>query len=101
MPFTIATINNDNGGENEKDFADYLESEKVAQFFSRSGTPTDNPRVERSHLTDELEFYAQGNLYKNFNRSELDISLFYVIIIHCTLKGSLLSGHGISWQILF
>ena len=67
LPFAIAAINNDNGGENEKDFADYLEKEKVAQFFSRSGTPTDNPRVERSHLTDELEFYAQGNLCKNFN----------------------------------
>lgn len=67
LPFTIATINNDNGGENEKDFANYLEKEKVAQFFSRSGAPTDNPRVERSHLTDELEFYAQGNLHKNFN----------------------------------
>ena len=67
LPFAIAAINNDNGGENEKDFSDYLDKEKVAQFFSRSGTPTDNPRVERSHLTDELEFYAQGNLHKSFN----------------------------------
>jgi len=67
LPFTIAAINSDNGGENEKDFSDYLAKENVAQFFSRAGTPTDNPRVERSHLTDELEFYAQGNLCKNFN----------------------------------
>ena len=67
LPFAIATINNDNGGENEKNFAVYLEKEKVAQFFSRAGRPTDNPRVERSHLTDELEFYGQGNLYKSFN----------------------------------
>jgi transposase InsO family protein len=66
MPFRIATINNDNGGENEKDFSAYLEKENIAQFFSRSGTPTDNPRVERSHLSDELEFYAQGNLRKSF-----------------------------------
>ena len=58
LPFAIAAINNDNGGENEKNFSTYLEKEKVAQFFSRSGTPTDNPRVERSHLTDELEFYG-------------------------------------------
>lgn len=67
LPFAIAAINNDNGGENGKDFSLYLEKEKVAQFFSRAGTPTDNPRVERSHLTDELEFYAQGNLRKSFN----------------------------------
>ena len=66
LPFIIAAINSDNGGENEKDYAEYLGEEKVAQFYSRAGTPTDNPRVERSHLTDELEFYAQGNLYKNF-----------------------------------
>lgn len=74
LPFAIAAINNDNGGENEKDFADYLEKEKVVQFFSRTGTPTDNPRVERSHLTDELEFYAQGNLHKNFNDQAKAIS---------------------------
>ena len=74
LPFAIAAINNDNGGENEKDFSAYLEKEKVAQFFSRSGTPTDNPRVERSHLTDELEFYGQGNLYKNFNDQTRAIS---------------------------
>ncbi len=67
LPFAIATINSDNGGENEKDFSIYLEKKRVAQFFSRAGTPTDNPRVERSHLTDELEFYNQGNLHKNFN----------------------------------
>ena len=29
-------------------------------------TPTDNPRVERSHLTDEIEFYQQGNICKTF-----------------------------------
>ena len=76
LPFTIAAINNDNGGENEKDFSAYLEKEKVAQFFSRAGTPTDNPRVERSHLTDELEFYAQGNLYKNFNEQTKAVSIW-------------------------
>jgi len=74
LPFAIAAINSDNGGENEKDFSVYLEKEKVAQFFSRSGTPTDNPRVERSHLTDELEFYAQGNLHNNFNDQAKAIS---------------------------
>lgn len=66
FPFQIAAINNDNGGENEGDFSDYLNRNETAQFFSRAGTPTDNPRVERSHLTDELEFYSQGNIKKSF-----------------------------------
>lgn len=67
LPFAIACVNNDNGGENLKDFEAHLEKERIYQFFSRSGTPTDNPRVERSHLTDDLEFYNQGNLYGNFH----------------------------------
>ena len=57
LPFPIACANTDNGGENEGNFSDYLENNEIFQFFSRSGTPTDNPRVERSHLTDELEFW--------------------------------------------
>lgn len=61
FPFSIVCLNTDSGGENGKDFADYLTKKNIAHFFSRTGTPTDNPRVERSHLTDEREFYGQGN----------------------------------------
>lgn len=70
LPFPIACANTDNGGENEKDFDDYLEKSKVVHFYSRSGTPTDNPRVERSHLTDEVEFYRHGNLCQNFEEQK-------------------------------
>ena len=43
-------------------------------FKLKAGASTDNPRVERSHLTDELEFYAQGNLHKSFNEQVKAIS---------------------------
>jgi len=66
MPFPIACCNTDNGAENEKDFNLYLEKNNIVHFYSRSGTPTDNPRVERSHLTDDLEFYDHGNICKTF-----------------------------------
>jgi transposase InsO family protein len=66
FPFEIACANTDNGSENEKDFDNYLDNKKVVHFYSRSGTPTDNPRVERSHLTDEVEFYQHGNICKTF-----------------------------------
>lgn len=66
LPFSIACTNTDNGSENEKDFAEYLKQKDIIHFYSRSGTPTDNPRVERSHLTDEVEFYQQGNICKTF-----------------------------------
>jgi transposase InsO family protein len=70
LPFTIACINNDNGGENRGNFEDRLEQDKVFQFFSRTGTPTDNPRVERSHLTDDIEFYNQGNIHGDFEKQK-------------------------------
>jgi hypothetical protein len=43
-----------------------LKKDKVFHFNSNKGTPTDNPRVERSHLTDEVEFYQKGGYKKTF-----------------------------------
>ncbi len=70
LPFRIATINTDSGGENGKEFSRHLAGQNIVQFFSRAGTPTDNPRVERSHLSDELEFYAQGGILKTFEEQK-------------------------------
>lgn len=66
FPFPIAALQSDNGGENEKHFAALLEREGVLHFWSRPGTPTDNPRVERSHRSDDEEFYGQGNRCRTF-----------------------------------
>ncbi len=63
FPFPLACLNTDNGGENGKDFAQALQEGSVFHFYSSVGTPTDNPRVERSHLTDDKEFYQRGNAY--------------------------------------
>lgn len=70
LPFNIACTNTDNGSENEKDFDEYLKQKNIIHFYSRSGTPTDNPRVERSHLTDEVEFYQHGNVCKTFEEQK-------------------------------
>jgi hypothetical protein len=74
LPFPIACVNTDNGSENEKDFDNYLDDNKIVHFYSRSGTPTDNPRVERSHLTDEMEFYRHGNICKTFEEQKKRIA---------------------------
>jgi len=74
LPFQIACVNTDNGAENEKDFNNYLENNKIVHFYSRSGTPTDNPRVERSHLSDELEFYQHGNICETFEEQKKRIA---------------------------
>ena len=66
LPFAIAGINTDSGGENGKDFKEQLKQDEVIHFYSRTGTPTDNPRVERSHLTDDRECWLRGNGYLPF-----------------------------------
>jgi len=68
MPFNIACVNVDNGSENKGHFSTCLQEKNIFQFYSNTATPTDNPRVERSHLSDELEFYRRGNLYTNFEK---------------------------------
>ncbi|MBU3922868.1 integrase core domain-containing protein [Patescibacteria group bacterium] len=70
FPFKMASMNTDRGGENEKEFNEQLVKDSVIHFYSREGTPTDNPRVERSHLTDQKEFYDQGKLYVSFNKQK-------------------------------
>jgi len=70
LPFSIACCNTDNGGENGKDFSKELNRDDVVHFYSRASTPTDNPRVERSHLTDEKEFYQRQNIYFSFKEQK-------------------------------
>lgn len=62
-PLAIGAVNTDSGGENGKDFKERLAKDEVIHFFSRTSTPTDNPRVERSHLTDDKECWTRGNGY--------------------------------------
>lgn len=70
FPFPVACVNTDNGGENEKEFSSALQEQQVFHFYSSIGTPTDNPRVERSHLTDDVEFYKKGNTHKTFEEQQ-------------------------------
>ena len=70
LPFVPVCVNNDNGSENMGEFEKYLQDKDVVHFFSRSGMPTDNPRVERSHLTDEVEFYKHGGIKKTFKEQQ-------------------------------
>jgi len=66
----VATINTDGGSENLGDVDKELKKLNIIHFQSRSGTPTDNPRVERSHKTDDQEFYNRGNMYRNFEKQK-------------------------------
>jgi len=70
LPFKVASINTDNGGENGKNFKKQLAGDEIIHFYSRTGTPTDNPRVERSHLTDDNEFWKRGYNYQPFKEQK-------------------------------
>ena len=70
LPFKIACENTDNGFENNNDFSKALKKENVFHFYSNVGTPTDNPRVERSHLTDDLEFYHKVPVSDNLQEQK-------------------------------
>jgi hypothetical protein len=70
FPFRVACENTDNGFENNNDFSKELKKENVFHFYSNRSTPTDNPRVERSHLTDDNEFYLKGNLFNDLQQQK-------------------------------
>lgn len=70
FPFPVACENTDNGAENNGAFSKVLQTQDVFQFYSNVGTPTDNPRVERSHLTDDNEFYLKGNCFLPFKEQK-------------------------------
>lgn len=70
FPFKVACENTDNGFENNNDFSKELKKENIFHFYSNASTPTDNPRVERSHLTDDLEFYEKGNLFNDLQKQK-------------------------------
>lgn len=73
FPFPVACENTDNGSENNGAFSQELQVKEVFQFYSNAGTPTDNPRVERSHLTDDQEFYHRGNGFLPFAQQEASL----------------------------
>jgi hypothetical protein len=74
LPFPIASINTDSGGESGKSFKQQIAYDEVIHFYSRTGTPTDNPRAERSHLTDDREFWQKGHNYQKFNEQKEALS---------------------------
>jgi transposase InsO family protein len=62
FPFNIESVQTDNGSEFHKNFDRLCQKLKLPHFYTEPRSPKQNSYVERSHLTDELEFYQQGNM---------------------------------------
>lgn len=61
FPFRINTIQTDNGHEFQSKFHWHVEDLGIRHKFIKPGTPQLNGKVERSHLTDKMEFYQLLN----------------------------------------
>ena len=59
--FKIKAIQTDNGSEFHKEFHDYLVKLDIPHYYTYPRQPKQNSYVERSHRSDEIEFYSNGN----------------------------------------
>jgi transposase InsO family protein len=57
FPFRIHTIRTDNGHEWQAKFHWHVEDLGIRHEYIKPGRPNLNGKVERSHLTDDIEFY--------------------------------------------
>jgi transposase InsO family protein len=57
FPFRINTVRTDNGHEFQAKFHWHLEDIGIRHAYIKPGTPRLNGKVERSHGTDQREFY--------------------------------------------
>lgn len=62
FPFQIRAVQTDNGSEFLGVFRKLCEKKELPQFFIHPYRAQENTYVERSHGTDEQEFYQRGNL---------------------------------------
>ncbi|WP_111682857.1 IS481 family transposase [Winogradskyella tangerina] len=57
FPFRIKMVRTDNGHEFQARFHWHCQDQGIEHVYIKPGTPRLNGKVERSHLTDKLEFY--------------------------------------------
>ncbi len=57
FPFHINAIRTDRGHEFQAKFHWHVEDQGMRHQYNKSETPQFNGKVERSHLTDQREFY--------------------------------------------
>lgn len=84
-------IQTDNGKEFGKDVSLYLQSKGIRHVFSHKRRPQENAFVERSHRTDEEEFYSSEPLGTNLDELRINfakyIKMYNTERPHWGLKG--------------
>lgn len=65
LAFRPTMIQTDNGSEFGRSVSAWLRNQKIRHVFSHKRRPAENAYVERSHRTDEEEFYSMETLSAN------------------------------------
>lgn len=68
LPFKVRAVHTDNGSEFALHFEAAVKERGLAHYFSRPRTPTDLGLLERSHRTDDDEFYGLVELDAEIER---------------------------------
>jgi transposase InsO family protein len=76
FPFEIRAVQTDNGSEFLGAFRKLCEQKELPQFFIHPYRAQENTYVERSHGTDEREFYQRGNLCQSLPRMRKRIRIW-------------------------
>jgi putative transposase len=73
FPFTIRNIQTDNGSEFLKEFARLCKELNIPHYFIYPRVKEQNAYVERSHGSDEREFYQRGNVWQRLEKMNEEI----------------------------
>lgn len=65
--FKIKAIQTDNGSEFHREFHNHLIKLNIPHYYTYPRKPKQNSYVERSHRSDEIEFYSNGNKVCDIN----------------------------------
>jgi transposase InsO family protein len=65
FPFAVRNVQTDNGSEFLKEFDRLCRERNLPHYFIEPRQKKQNSYVERSHGSDEQEFYQQGNAWQN------------------------------------
>ena len=79
LPFSAKIIQTDNGKEFGKDVTSWIHKQGIKQVYTRKSRPVENSHVERSHRTDEVEFYQSGNMGRTFEEIRSNLASYLLI----------------------
>jgi len=79
LPFPAKIIQTDNGKEFGKNVTKWIRAQGIKHVFTRKSRPVENSHVERSHRTDEVEFYQSGNMGRTFEEIRDNLASYLLI----------------------